>query len=292
MDVATAVRTAAARRGRFTIKRVDCLEDYRACEALQDRIWGPGDIVGVPLLDLLTAQDNGGMVLGAYDSGDTVVGFVYSMLGLSESRQLKHCSVLLAVAPECQGQGLGYRLKMAQRAAALGQDIDLVTWTFDPLLSRNAHLNIAKLGAVSTSYLIDVYGPGDGLNAGLETDRLFVEWRLMDPPGRLGPASAARARPVNTVREDARGLPCCASIDTSAGDPILSVHIPPDIAVLKGMDLGLAVDWRRSTRELFLHYFERGYQVCDFSYDRRTEGATPAYILLRTNHLEEIDARY
>lgn len=289
MDVATAVRdTAVARHGRFTIRRVNCLEDYRACESLQDQIWGSGDIVGVPLLDLLTAQENGGMVLGAYDEAGVLVGFVYSMLGLSESRQLKHCSVLLAVAPECQGQGLGYRLKMAQRSAARGQDIDLITWTFDPLLSRNAHLNIAKLGAVSTSYLVDVYGPGDGVNAGLETDRLLVEWQLMAPPGRLGPGAAARARPVNTVRSHGRGFPSCASIDTSACDPILSVHVPPDIAGLKAADLGLAIDWRRSTRELFLHYLDRGYRVCDFWYDQRSQELLPAYILRSTNALEDM----
>ena len=287
MNVATAGRAAATRYGKFIIRRADSLDDYRACEALQALIWGDGDIAGIPLLDLLTAQENGGMVLGAFDTSGRLLGFVYAMLGLSDSRKLKHCSVLLAVAPDCQGRGLGYELKLAQRDAALAQDIDLITWTFDPLLSRNAHLNIAKLGAVSTTYLIDVYGSGAGLNAGLETDRLFVEWHLTSPPGRREVAWAARPKPVNTVRGDRRGLPCCAGIDLTCAEPVLAVQIPSDIVRLKRADLGLAIDWRAQTRALFLHYFGLGYQVCDIEYDRRAEGSLPQYILAHRTALED-----
>lgn len=284
MNVATAVRLAAPRPDEFVIRRVDSLGDYRACEALQARIWGEGDIAGIPLLGLLTAQENGGMVLGAFDQAGTLLGFVYSMLGLSDSRQLKHCSVLLAVAPECRGRGLGYRLKIAQRAAALAQDIDLITWTFDPLLSRNAHLNVAKLGATASSYLIDVYGAGSGLNAGLDTDRLFVEWRLSSPPGPGAVAGVERAVPVNAVTTDDRRLPCCASIDLSRRDPVLALQVPVDIGHLKATDLGLAIDWRRQTRRLFVHYFGLGYGVLDF---RRPERSLPQYVLSRPTHLED-----
>lgn len=284
MNVATVARITVRRPDEFVIRRVDSLDDYRACEALQAQIWGQGDIAGIPLLDLLTAQENGGMVLGAFDQTGTLLGFVYSMLGLSDSRQLKHCSVLLAVAPEWQGRGLGYRLKIAQRAAALAQDIDLITWTFDPLLSRNAHLNIAKLRATASSYLIDVYGAGTGLNAGLDTDRLFVEWCLSSPPGRGAVTGLKRPAPVNAVTTHHQRLPCCASIDLSRRDPVLAVQVPADIGRLKAIDLGLAIDWRRQTRRLFVHYFGLGYRVLDF---RRPERSLPQYVLSRPTPLED-----
>lgn len=169
-------------------------------------------------------------------------------------------------------------------AAALAQDIDLITWTFDPLLSRNAHLNVAKLGATASSYLIDVYGAGSGLNAGLDTDRLFVEWRLSSPPGPGVVAGVERAVPVNAVTTDDRRLPCCASIDLSRRDPVLALQVPVDIGHLKATDLGLAIDWRRQTRRLFVHYFGLGYGVLDF---RRPERSLPQYVLSRPTHLED-----
>jgi len=263
----------AGRETDISIRRITAIEDYRQCESLQVEVWGPDDIVGVPLLDLLTAQDNG-----------RLAGFVYSFLGLTDAATLKHCSVLLAVSPEFRGRGIGWALKMAQRDSVLRQGIDLITWTFDPLMSVNASLNIAKLGGIARDYIENVYGTGQGLNAGLDTDRLLVEWRLSDRP------SSDRARgiggtweeavPVNRVRFSTRsGLASCDDVDITQRAPVLRVHIPRDIRAIKEADLAQASQWREATRQLFAHYLASGYVVRDFQADRPQTRGAPFFIL-------------
>ena len=150
--------------------------EYRAVESLQADVWNLPDVEVVPLHMLVTAARNGGLLLGAFD-GDRLAGFVFGFPGLTADGRLKHCSHMAGVHPDYRDQNLGYRLKLAQRAAVLSQGIDLITWTFDPLEARNAWLNFHKLGAICNTYLRNVYGEmRDGLNAGLPSDRLQVDW--------------------------------------------------------------------------------------------------------------------
>lgn len=285
MDSAQAIRISpgqpALEAGPISVRRVATVPEYRECEDLQQRVWGEDDIVGVPLLDLVTAQDNGGLVLGAFDGRGHLLGFVYSFLGLAPAQRLKHCSIILAVDPRYQGMGIGYQLKLAQRSEVLAQGINLITWTFDPLQSHNAFLNIRKLGTLSSTYLVDAYGAGEGLNAGLETDRLLVEWWLRgEAPSDPGFRTAC-GPPVNTVRHHRRGLPVCVGFERGRHDPVLAVEIPPDISAVKASDMGVATGWRQQTREIFLHYFDRGYVIRDFEYARGKPGSLPKYLLVR-----------
>jgi predicted GNAT superfamily acetyltransferase len=206
------------------------------------------------------------------------VGFVYSFLGLGPERQLKQCSVMAAVDERFRGRGLGYQLKLAQRRESLAHGIELVTWTFDPLQRVNAALNIHRLGAIAHEYQVNLYGTCEGLNFGLETDRLVVEWWLRRRRRPLSWNGSFPAVPVNQVVVDVRsGLPRIVSTDGEVDSAELFLAIPPSLFEIKRLDLALAQEWRTLTRKLFLTYFGRGYVVVDFL----TTGLWPGYVLRR-----------
>ena len=166
--------------------------DFHACEEVQLAVWGEGEREIVPYDILRAIAHGGGTVVGAWDGGQ-MVGMALSFVAWGAGGAYHH-SHLLGVRPEYRRAGVGWRLKMAQRAFVLAQGLNLMTWTFDPLESANAHLNFAKLGVVSQTYLPDFYGAmPEALNAGLPSDRLLVEWRLNTPHvlGRLATAESS-----------------------------------------------------------------------------------------------------
>jgi predicted GNAT superfamily acetyltransferase len=143
------------------IRPVDTLSDIRQIETIQLETWGMDDLEVIPARFMHALQHNGASLLGAYD-GQRIVGFVFGVLGTVEdlderidqvaAARLQMYSVIMGVLPEYQGMGIGHRLKLAQREFALRIGVRLITWTFDPLESRNAHLNITKLGVISHRY--------------------------------------------------------------------------------------------------------------------------------------------
>lgn len=280
-----------ARQVAAEVRRLVTIEEFRQCEALQTRIWGAEDVVCLPALVMITAQQNGGFVLGAFVES-RLAGFVCTSPGLTAGGAPKQCSVLMAVEPAFQSAGIGYRLKLAQRAATLAQGLDLITWTFDPLASLNAHLNLHKLGCVSSVYLPDCYGTAErGLNAGLPTDRFVVEWWLRSPAveARLGgaPAHASETVPetavqVNeVVREPRSGLAVCRGSDLERREPVLLVEIPESIRAIKLADMELARAWRAELRRIFPHYFAQGYQLAGFQFRRQDGAVRPCHVLRR-----------
>lgn len=270
------------------VRRIETLAEYRQCEALQDRVWGPEDVVRVSALVMITAQLNGGFTLGAL-AGERIVGFVFTAPGLTGEGRVKQCSVLMAVDPDYQNGGVGFQLKLAQREAAIAQGHDLITWTFDPLASANAHLNLHKLGCVSSRYLVDVYGTADrGLNAGLPTDRLVAEWWIREPAvaARLAGDTARlplEAPAVNEIARDPRsGLPAIRRVDLDRGEPLLCVEVPESIRAIKLADMDLARRWRAGLREIFQRYFARGYRAVGFRRLPRTGRNRCCFLLERT----------
>lgn len=162
------------------IRPLTTLEHFERCVVLQLEVWGYADGDLIPRRVFLVAQKIGGQVLGAFD-GETVVGFAMSWPGYRNGRSYLH-SHMLAVLPQYRNHGLGRRLKLAQRDDGIARGFELMEWTFDPLEIKNAHLNIARLGAIARRYEPDFYGPSSSpLQGGLPTDRLYAEWWLKSP---------------------------------------------------------------------------------------------------------------
>jgi predicted GNAT superfamily acetyltransferase len=295
---------------KYQLQIVDQPEQMTAIEELQRIVWPGNETEIVPAHLLITFAHNGGFVIGAFyieesnlstnppagnnheyiPPGSPLVGFVYSFPGLyqtADGPKLKHSSHQMGVHPDHRSHGLGFALKRAQWQMVRNQGIDRITWTYDPLMSRNAYLNISKLGAVCNTYMRDVYGHlRDGLNFGIATDRFQVDWwtnstrvnqRLSkNARGKLDLAHflSAGAEIVNPTYIDQNGLPHAdfdqqekMTIDfvkNKNDPPLLLVEIPEDFLELKARDMDLAVKWRMLTRSLFEFYFEHGYYLTDF----------------------------
>jgi predicted GNAT superfamily acetyltransferase len=239
---------------------------------------------------LITMQKNGGLVLGAFEAApgaeeEELIGFAFSFVGLTSDGRVKHCSHMAGVAPAFRDRNVGYRIKLAQREHVLGRGIDLITWTFDPLESRNARLNFRKLGATCATYLREVYGPmRDGLNVGLPSDRFQVDWHIASAhvAGRFrgdwaGPTlSALHAGGVSILNPALPGDPPRPP-DTvlPLGSHRALIQIPAHFQAIKTTDLGLAQAWRIHTRSLFETAFVAGYTVVDLLH----EGGQSCYLL-------------
>ena len=272
----------------LAVRPLQSMSDYRLCEDLQRRVWAMSDdLEVVPLHLLLTVQRSGGLLLGAFDD-DELVGFVFGFPGLTEQGQISHCSHMMGVDPDYWGTGVGYRLKLAQREFALEQGLELVTWTYDPLESRNAYLNVHKLGALCRVYIRDYYGPlTDGLNAGLPTDRLRSEWWLASDRVRKRLVGETAAIPkssvfqVNAVRLEPTGflVPGLLSFDLDA--PVVQVEVPANYQSIKAADPGLAMEWRLVTRQILETYLEAGYVVVGFMSNESELGRRSYYQLSR-----------
>lgn len=283
----------------WKLKILDRPSEMEAVEELQRLVWPASETEVVPVHVLVAAVHNGGLLVGAFGKETRrgqpgpLLGFVFGFPGLymtPDGPRLKHYSHMLAVHPDHRDQGLGFILKRAQWQMVRHQGLDRITWTYDPLMSRNAHLNIAKLGAVCNTYHREFYGEmRDGLNVGLPSDRFDVDWwvntkrveRRLSRRARLrldlAHYFAGGAEILNPSRRDERGLPRPAKSVTLPPDPVdrgergdnaplLLVEIPADFSGMKAADPPLALEWRLHTRQLFEALFERGYLVTDFVY--------------------------
>jgi predicted GNAT superfamily acetyltransferase len=246
--------------------------EYLAAEDLQYAVWGGSEREIVPVPMLLTAHKNGGVLLGAFDD-QRLVGLVFSFVGITTRRGLKHCSHLLAVDPAYRNQQVGRKLKLLQREAVLAQGISHITWTFDPLESRNALLNIHHLGTVCNTYLPNLYGAMvDALNAGLPSDRFQVDWYLTSTRVRqaIGQSPAAsryeqlhdrealvlNPAPLNDLQAPAQE--CRAP----TGDRCM-IRIPSAFQELKTARPELGMAWRMQFREVCMLAFAMGYLAVD-----------------------------
>lgn len=269
----------------FTIRDLTVYEEFIEVHRVQQAVWGfaqPGIGLYPPLL--FTASKNGGVVLGAFDSEDQMIGYIFSFLGRGPGGPIKLCSQTMGVLSEWRSRGVATALKWTQRERALAAGLSLITWTFDPLESANARLNMHKLGAVSRRYWRNIYGEQFGaLNEGLPTDRLLTEWwirgqRVEDKAEVKAEGRAMEGIPVFEV--DGEGMARRVSVfypDLDA--PCLSLEVPGDIQSLKRTDMALARDWRMRVRGAFERYFDRGYVVADLVTEGKGEDRRNCYIL-------------
>jgi len=272
----------------FTIRDLTTYDEFVQVRRLQQIIWGFDDPdTGLYPPVLFTASKNGGVVLGAFDSQGQMIGYIFGFLGREPGGPLKLCSQTMGVLPEWRSRGVATALKWAQRDRALAGGLSLITWTFDPLESPNARLNMHKLGAVSRRYWRDIYGEHFGaLNEGLPTDRLLVEWwiRGRRVEGKVKAEAEVEAKAeaeVEAIFEvEGRGMARrVAVLHTDLEAPRLSMEVPADIQQLKRTDMSLAWDWRLRVREAFETYLGRGYLVTDFITEGQGEDRRNTYLL-------------
>jgi predicted GNAT superfamily acetyltransferase len=262
------------------IRDLHTLDEFRAVVRLEQEIWGytdMADVVTVPVF-IITVK-RGGILIGAFDEKDRLVGFAYSIVGMKHGRPMQW-SHMLGVIPAYRRSGLGRALKLAQRERAVAAGFDLMEWTFDPLQALNAHLNFHRLGVTSDEYARNLYGDStSALHRGTPTDRLVVQWRLTEPhvlrrierreSGLVVRAAEAAAAPtVNSTIEAGQWLRP-GPVDLQVDAPRVWVEIPPAFTEMQQAAPDLALEWRLHTREIFETYLGRGYRAVDFDLGRR-----------------------
>lgn len=278
------------------IRRLSTHEDYNACVALQKETWGGDFVECVPPAILMVSQKIGGVTAGAFDATGKLLGFVFGMTGVKDGR-LVHWSDMLAVRPEVRDLGLGQKLKLYQRELVREIGVEVIFWTYDPLVARNAHLNLNRLGVRVTEYVPDMYGEdmAGELNSGLGTDRFVVEWDISEERWARGDSAPLQKNHMEAERGERMAHPQFIILgpvvnaeqdDDGSPVPVISelpearavrVEIPQDIQAVKATSVQRAGEWRASTRHAFMFYLQRGYEVSSFF---RDEGSNRCFYIM------------
>lgn len=278
------------------IRRLRTVDEFNLAVDLQKIYWGDDGEALVPMHMLHSMSNHGGHVLGAYDD-DRLIGIVIGFIGTDidydhpnarpAMANLLIMSKRMVVLPEYRGQNIGYRLKMAQRDVAVKQGIRLITWTFDPLLAPNAHLNIRKLGGIVQQYKVDYFGSTD--QKSLQADRLVLEWWVMHQrvkeraKGNTNNLTLDQYFDVNTPivnRADATGTYLQPRTMTNVPDSTFAlIEIPANFRAIEANDDALAQAWRDHVRDVFVKMIAGGYIVTDFVRGE-FEGADRTFYLL------------
>lgn len=234
--------STASETSALVIRQVESFAELRAVEEMQKEVWGVPDLDVVPATHLVAVVAAGGVLLGAFD-GELLAGFVYGFVA-QEDGEIAHHSHMLAVKHAYRNFNLGYKLKLAQREAVLAQNINVITWTFDPLQSLNAYFNFAKLGVIAERYVVNFYGEeATSFLHQTGTDRFWVKWILNSE------------RVIKRLNKD-------MSLEEPA-DKVL-IEIPGDINAVHEESPERAREWRERTRRQFTEAVDAGYVVRDF----------------------------
>lgn len=219
------------------IRPLETIEQVSEASAVLDAVWG-GDRGGMPTNLLQALATAGNYAVAVYADG-RMVGASVAFFAAPAARSMH--SHVTGVLRDFQSRGLGRALKQHQREWARENGIEHITWTFDPLVARNAHMNLAVLGVQVTDYLVDHYGAmDDGVNRGDETDRLMVSWAVSDPEG------VHKVYPV-----DPRSV-------------VATVGVPADIEALRRTAASEAASWRTEVRRAMRLHLADGLVIGGF----------------------------
>ena len=237
----------------IVIRDIESLAEMREVEQLQREIWGVEDLEVYPALALKPQKEVGAILIGAF-AEERLVGFVFGFPGILNGETIIH-SDMLGISAAYRSQNLGFLLKRAQREAAMALGVKRITWTFDPLQSRNAYLNFSKLGVIADRYYVDYYGVTSSFLHRFGTDRLWVTWLLNSErvKSRMEQNASSRADDVIRAEDIVIEIPC----------EITSNH-----------EL-----WREATRKAFTSAIETGYIVEEFL----VSGNVGRYVLRKKN---------
>jgi predicted GNAT superfamily acetyltransferase len=236
----------------IVVRKCETLEEFHACVALQREIWGEDDLEVEPATAFIVASLTGGQVLGAFDGGK-LIAYTLAVAGVRNGVPYLH-SHMTGVLAKYRDRGVGRLLKLFQREEALGRDIRLIEWTFDPFETRNAHFNLNRLGAICRRYLPNLYGVTTSpLHRGLATDRLVAEW-MLDSPRVIAAVAQGIVEPA------IEGAQIC---------------LPADLEQWKTTAPQKLNDVQKNLRREFSEWFGRGYAAIGL----KTSNDGPAYVL-------------
>jgi predicted GNAT superfamily acetyltransferase len=268
------------------IRDLDSIADLQLALDLEKETWGADDRDVTPLALAVATRAAGAMWIGAFDK-DQLVGFAFALPSLEHGRTAFH-SHMLGVRPSHRSLSIGYRLKLAQRQKALALGIKEITWTFDPLRARNAHLNFGRLGVISNNYRVDFYGPQTSSPLHRNgTDRLWVTWYLSDPRVE----SRVRGKDVRLENLDTlthleplisfngNGRPAISDLPRALARQRVAIEIPGDMDRTEAEDSALAREWRLATRSAFSESLRAGFIVKEFVRSIRGQQGPGAYLL-------------
>ena len=285
----------------ITIRDLHSFEDLKQAEEVEREVWGLSDLDATPMTLAIAVREAGGIWVGAFD-GTKLAGFAFGFLGTERGQLIVH-SHMLAVREPYRNSQLGYKLKLAQRERALtlriddGRSNDLrvhdlriseMTWTFDPLQSKNAHLNFAKLGVVSESYKADFYGPETSSVLHRNgTDRLWVTWPLASRrvqhrlQGKDSRAEIVDALSTLTplIRFNGDGKPVPTDLAAALSRQRIAIEIPSDIGDVEQRNPALAREWRLQTRWAFTEALKSEFLVAEFCRTVRGQQGPGVYLL-------------
>ena len=221
----------------ITVRECTTIEEFDGCVYLQREAFGLPDLELSPRRHLIVSRSAGGWTLAAF-TGERMVGFVHHLAAVRGNNEVFGYSHVMAVAKDYQNKGVGARLKWAQRERALGEGRKLIKWTWDPMMSRNAHFNLNRLGAIVDTYSDNFYGMDYNLEqeAGIPSDRLSATW-LLDS---------------ERVRALASGSP--VKIDAA---PAATIAIPSEWTALVKQDAERARDEQARVKAEFKQAFEQ-----------------------------------
>lgn len=238
----------------IAIRECSSIEDFQQCIELERAVWKDDDVGIMPIRLYMISKACNAPTIGAFESSGRMVGFVHTMIALMDKHVVYH-SHLAAVLEDLRHQDIGFRMKLAQRQHAMKAGVPLIIWTFDPLQSRNAHLNINKLGAIVRRYEVNYYSEGLStvFDSEVPTDRIFAEWWVSSPH-------------VESVLAGNR---------PHVEDRAASVLIPEDINKVRSRSVDEHLKWRIRVREDFQNALAGGLIVRGFE---RADG-TSRYLL-------------
>lgn len=285
---------------RFSIRDITDIAEMKYLEEMQAVVWGMEDCSEVVPKDLLKiVQANGGILIGAYDQQNKILGFVFGFLGFTASGKLKHCSHMMGILPGHRSTGIGMRLKMVQREMVLAQGIDLMTWTVNPLEGVNASINFGKLGVICQNYLPNFYGEmDDELNHGMPSNRFEVEWWL---DSKRVKKFMDRAEIGERVEIDHSGALLFDEISTegvlryttSLGrikdiKGAILFEVPSDLQAIRKNSMELALAILEQTDGFFKEATNQGFIIADFI-TKNVDGVRKNYYVLERGLKNIID---
>ncbi|HUW87020.1 MAG TPA: GNAT family N-acetyltransferase [Candidatus Paceibacterota bacterium] len=265
---AAAIATEKSAATGVSIRVLKGVDEQNLARRIFDEVWPTDEGIQITANLLQAMVHNGTYVSGVFVEGE-IVGAVFAFPGVDEHRHLHLHSHMAAVKERFRDRSIGSTLKWHQRAWALEHGYEVITWTFDPLVRRNARLNLVKLGVQAFEYFPNFYGElPDALNAGDPTDRIIARWDLLSE-STLAAASSRnlekRADGIPVALSNIDGRPIRHEIDPS--QPQVLCYLPNDIIEIRSQDNALALEWRLALRAELHPRLESDWHISGFTQD-------------------------